>query len=75
MIRVAGTGVSAGIDSYGRIVDKIALNQEGVSDVKLFKNQYKSFYHQYGNYPLLLIMGILLLIVFKDKIKKILANR
>lgn len=74
MIRVAGTGVSAGIDSYGKIVDKIALNQEGVSDVKLFKNQYKSFYHKYGNYPLLLIMGILLLLIFKDEIKKKLSN-
>jgi len=70
MVRVAGTGISAGIDGYGRIVDKIALNQEGVIDVKLFKNQLRSFYHQYGNYPLLFMMLVLTLIVFVIDRKK-----
>lgn len=64
MIRVAGTGISASIDAFGRIIKEIPLNTQAVIDVNLIKNnQYSTFYHQYQHLPLILIMIALFTVV------------
>jgi apolipoprotein N-acyltransferase len=70
LIRVAGTGVSASIDSNGNIVEKIDLNQEAVVDVELLKKGNYSFYHQYGNISLIFIFILIWFFIAKNFIIK-----
>lgn len=71
MIRVAGTGISALIDQHGSIVKKIALNQRGVVDVRWNKNNHKTFYHQYGNRFLIILLSLLMIFLAKNYLKKL----
>lgn len=62
MIRVAQTGITVNINHYGSIVNKINLNQEGVIDVEVYKNNGTTFYAKYGHLPII-ILALLLLIL------------
>jgi apolipoprotein N-acyltransferase len=78
LIRVAGTGISALIDIHGNIIRKIDLNEEGVIDVELLKNNQVSFYHRFGNIPLIFILvalGGLFCNIFKIFIKKVYLHK
>ena len=61
LVRVAGTGISAFIDPFGRVVAKIGLNEEGIVDVDLIKNSNSTIYRDYGFLPLLILIGLMLL--------------
>lgn len=63
LIRVAGSGISALVDPFGRVIAKIPLNQEGVMDVDLIKNNETSLYAIYGYVPLSILLFITLLIL------------
>lgn len=59
LIRVANTGISALVDPYGRVVDKIDLNQQGFIDVVLMKNLDGTFYRFLGKRLLILVILII----------------
>ena len=63
LARVANTGITAFIDPFGRIVDKIDLNQEGVIDVNLIKSLPETIYGKYGYIPLSLLLLTFILIL------------
>lgn len=59
LIRVANTGISALVDPYGRVIDKVDLNQQGFIDVALMKNLDGTFYRFLGNRLLIVIIFII----------------
>lgn len=81
LIRVAQTGISANINHFGEVVDKIGLNERGVIDVDIYKNQKDSVYAKYSHIPLIAVALLLILLVLldfpqaKNHIKKTLRNR
>lgn len=62
MARVANTGVTAYIDPYGRIVEKIALNETGYVDVELVKSIKPTFLSHFKYFVLLYILALVVLI-------------
>ena len=59
VLRVANTGISAGIDSHGRITDQIAFGQAGMRDVAL-GGALDTFYRRHGDliwWLMLMAMG------------------
>ena len=55
LVRVAGTGVTAFIDPFGRVVAEIKLNQEGILDVDFIKNLTPTIYERFSYLPLILL--------------------
>lgn len=74
LIRAANTGISAVIDSYGRVIHHLQLGTEGIIDSTLPKAlPTKTTYSKYKNYIILLIIyffGSLLLIFKRTFVKK-----
>ena len=58
IVRVANSGISAGIDPLGRIIGQIPLNEHQILDIQLpSKLSTNTFYGNYGNFvPIFLIM-------------------
>jgi apolipoprotein N-acyltransferase len=52
LIRVAQSGISAHINHYGEVIDKISLNKRAIMDISVYKNNNRTFYSQ--NYHLIL---------------------
>lgn len=70
LIRVANTGVSAVIDSYGRMVDNIPLNQQAVLDTRLpLVTRSKTFYSSISEEVnlIVLVVGLIFLLGLKTK--------
>lgn len=68
MARSANTGISAFIDPYGRILDKIAYNVEGHVDVALpFATAEATFYGRYKDLTLLIAIVFMALLVVAGK--------
>lgn len=67
LIRAANSGISAYIDPYGRIVDKIDLNETGILDIKLLEKLESTLYAKHGNTVLIafLLLFISPLILYK----------
>jgi apolipoprotein N-acyltransferase len=63
LVRAANTGISAVIDPVGRIVNALPLGVEGVLDARLPVALEPTIYTAYGNYFLILILVVSLLIV------------
>ena len=68
VIRVANTGISASIDPFGRILEKLPLNSSGYFDTKIFiayKNNetVKTIFSKYKN-NLTIISLIILFFLF-----------
>ncbi len=57
--RSANTGVSAMIDPYGRILDRLPLNEKGYLDANLPKPLSATIYARYGEIPFLIFLFIL----------------
>ena len=60
VVRVANTGISAVIDSYGRLLKTLPLGTQGVLDSPLPRAVGATFYALFGNIPLfvLCLLGI-----------------
>jgi apolipoprotein N-acyltransferase len=60
-VRAANTGVSAVIDPLGRVVNSLALGQEGVLDARLPRPIAAPFYARVGDAPALalVVLGLL----------------
>ena len=70
MLRVAQTGITANINHYGKIIDKINLNKQGVIDVEVYKNPETSFYAKNQHLAILAIFlfnVIIILILYFRK--------
>ncbi|MBP7710542.1 MAG: apolipoprotein N-acyltransferase [Rickettsiales bacterium] len=65
MARVANTGITAFIDPFGRVINKINLNQSGFIDVNLVSSLAPTIYEKYKYIPLVLLFvaTVLLLII------------
>ncbi|NRA74183.1 MAG: apolipoprotein N-acyltransferase [Rickettsiales bacterium] len=60
VIRVAGTGISGIIDSYGRVIVQMPLNKKGtVSSYIPLALEDKNFYFAYRDVPILLFLGVI----------------
>jgi apolipoprotein N-acyltransferase len=69
MARVANTGVTAFIDPFGRVVDKIDLGKSGIIDIALIKKLAPTIYRTYLEIPLVVVVFFLLaiLLILKSK--------
>ena len=63
ILRVAQTGVSANINHFGQIVDKIGLSEKGIIDVDIYKNELLSIYAKYSQLPIAMVIICLLLLI------------
>jgi apolipoprotein N-acyltransferase len=75
LVRAANTGISAMVDSYGRVIDALEINQRGVIDVALPEALPATFYVRLGNAPFWLILALILGVSFyyQRKQKPVLA--
>jgi apolipoprotein N-acyltransferase len=69
LVRVAGTGISAVVDPYGRIVASIPLAQSGIVDVGLpATSELATVFGLVGNIlPVMLIIGVGLVVFFLSR--------
>jgi apolipoprotein N-acyltransferase len=63
LVRVAQTGVSANINHFGEIIDKIGLNQKAIIDVDIYKNEFLTIYAKYSQLPTAIVIICLLLFI------------
>lgn len=70
LVRVAGTGISALVDPFGRIVAKMDLGESGIYDVPLIKNEHPTIYGTYSYLPLAALLLVLLIILIVSPRKK-----
>jgi apolipoprotein N-acyltransferase len=69
LVRAANTGISAVIDPVGRIVNKLPLGAEGVLDTRLPAAIEPTIYLSYGNYILILLCVVSLMIVGRRRLR------
>ncbi len=75
LVRAANTGISAYIDPFGRIVDKIELNDTGFFDVKMIKPLNETIFSQFKYFVIILILLCVWLVLLIDlKLRKIKKN-
>jgi apolipoprotein N-acyltransferase len=66
LVRVANTGISAMVDSYGRVRSFLPLGKQGILDVGLQKPQpHGTTYNAYGNKILLSLIFIAALLILR----------
>ncbi|SVE28334.1 uncharacterized protein METZ01_LOCUS481188, partial [marine metagenome] len=59
VLRCANTGVSMYVSPTGEVIEKVKLNNKGsIDNIKIYKNNYKTFYTRYGN-----VFALILLII------------
>ena len=68
LIRVAQTGVSANINSFGKITEQIALNEEAIVDSEVFGDSRITLYAKYSHWPLVVLIIFMLIIFWPKKI-------
>ena len=62
IVRSANSGISAVIDPFGRITAKIGLAEKGFVDAAIPKAISPTFFAEYGNFPILLLCLIFLVL-------------
>jgi apolipoprotein N-acyltransferase len=69
LVRAANTGISGVIDPVGRIVNSLPLGVEGVLDARLPNAIEPTIYLSYGNYSLMLLLVLSLIIVGRRRLR------
>jgi apolipoprotein N-acyltransferase len=69
LVRAANTGISAVIDPVGRIVNSLPLGVEGVVDARLPSAIEPTIYLGYGNYSLMILLILSLIIVGRRRLR------
>lgn len=67
LVRSANTGISALIDPYGRIVRSLPLNEAGAIEAALPRALETTLYVQYGEWPFLVLSGLIFLGLFRRR--------
>lgn len=66
MVRVANTGISSVMDSYGRMLGYLPLNRQGILDMELPPQLADpSWYSRFGELTVIIICSILFIIVLR----------
>jgi apolipoprotein N-acyltransferase len=63
LLRVAQTGITSNINHFGEIVDKIGLNEKGIIDVDIYKNELLTIYAKYSQLPIAIAIILLLFLI------------
>ena len=59
LVRAANTGISAATDSYGRVIGRLGLNEQGVVDTGLPRGlSVLTLYSRFGDWPILIIAAL-----------------
>jgi apolipoprotein N-acyltransferase len=66
LIRVAGTGITAFVDPFGRIISKIELNKMDLVDIELVKRSESTIYAGWNYLPVILLIILLLLVLITN---------
>ncbi|MDG2242602.1 MAG: apolipoprotein N-acyltransferase [Rhodospirillaceae bacterium] len=61
VVRVANTGISAVVDSYGRVIGRITLGEKGILDSQLPGHLPATLFSRFGHWPFLFIALIMVL--------------
>ena len=69
LVRAANTGISGVIDPVGRIVNSLPLGVEGVLDARLPNAIEPTIYLSHGNYSLMLLLVLSLIIVGRRRLR------
>jgi apolipoprotein N-acyltransferase len=69
LVRAANTGISAIVDAYGRILDKLPSGVEGVLDGKLPAGLQPTFFARFGNLPAFGILVMMLMVVLVSRLR------
>ena len=67
LVRAANTGISAVIDSLGRVIKELPLGVEGVLDAPLPQPAAPTFYARHGDTPVAIVLGIALAAVLRRR--------
>jgi len=67
ILRSANTGISAIIDPYGNILNKIDFGVEGTLDDIVFVSKGKTPFMDFGDYPILMLVFIFMFLTFNTK--------
>ena len=70
LVRAANTGVSAVIDSFGRIVKSLPLGAEGIMDASLPRRIDPTLYARTGDAGVALLIGAALIIIIRRRVKR-----
>lgn len=63
LLRAANTGITAMIDPYGRVLDSLPLGEAGFIDAPLPKPAAETLYRRTGDWPVLLVLLIGLVVL------------
>jgi apolipoprotein N-acyltransferase len=69
LVRAANTGISATVDAYGRVLDKLPSGVEGVLDGKLPAGLQPTFFARFGNLPAFGILLMMLMVVLVSRLR------
>ncbi|MBL6665301.1 MAG: hypothetical protein ISQ34_05615 [Rickettsiales bacterium] len=67
LIRAANSGISAYIDPFGRVVNKIALNEERILDVAMINRLDDTIFLKYGHLFFAFLFMLLSFLLFFKK--------
>ena len=70
ILRSANTGVSAVIDPYGNILNKIHFGVEGTLDDIVFSSKGRTPYMAFGDYPILMLIFVFMFLILNNKPKE-----
>lgn len=75
LVRAANTGISAVVDAYGRVVESLPLNHQGVLDSTLPRAiPHATTYGRFGDIPLLLLVVFTCILTLFKVNKQIINN-
>ncbi len=70
LVRAANTGISAIVDPYGRIIDKVELNITGVLDIQLPTTLSTTLFLRHGIQIVIGLLSLSLLVVLSSRLRR-----
>jgi apolipoprotein N-acyltransferase len=63
LLRSAQTGISANINHFGEVIDRIELNEKNIIDIDIYKNELLTIYAKYSQLPIAIVIILLLFLI------------